>query len=66
MKCPICGEEMTAGILESGRYIQWSALDEREKMQKYLLAKSYMGGATLEGFFCAYCQKLILDVPERA
>lgn len=63
MNCSICGGEMSEGVLESGRYIQWNALNENGKKEKYLLAKSYMGGATLDGFFCPHCRKLVLGVP---
>lgn len=64
MKCPFCGEEMSEGNLESGRYFIWKAEDEKGKKQEYLLAKSYMGGAKLKGEMCPHCRKLILDIPE--
>lgn len=64
MKCPFCGEEMSEGYLESGRYFIWKAEDDRGKKQEYLLIKSYMGGAKLHGHICPYCRKLVLDIPE--
>lgn len=65
MKCPFCGNEMSEGTLSSGRYIQWKTTDEQTgKKQEYLLAKSYMSGAKMEGCLCPYCRKLILDIPE--
>lgn len=64
MKCPICGHEMSEGVLVSGRYIQWKTTDEETgKKQEYLLAKSYMGGAKMEGQLCPFCRKVILDIP---
>lgn len=65
MKCPFCGNEMSEGTLTSGRYIQWKTVDEETgKKQEYLLAKSYMGGAKMEGRLCTQCRKVILDIPE--
>ncbi len=65
MKCPFCNQEMSEGVLISGRYIQWKAVEEETgKKQEYLLAKSYMGGAKMEGHLCPFCRKLVLDIPE--
>ena len=63
MKCPFCNEEMSDGSMTSGRYILWKAQEDGRK-KEYLLAKSYMGGAKLEGYLCPYCRKLVLDIPE--
>ena len=57
MKCPFCGNEMKEGTLHSGgRYVQWK--------EEYLLAKSYMGGAKMEGHLCVECRKVILDIEQ--
>ena len=65
MKGPFCGNEMSEGTLTSGRYIQWKEINpETGKKQEYLLAKSYMGNAKMEGCLCRYCRKLVLDIPE--
>ena len=65
MKCPFCDHEMSEGVLTSGRYILWKDEDrENGKKKEYLLAKSYMGNAKMEGFLCPYCRKLVLDIPE--
>ncbi len=65
MKCPFCNQEMSSGHMTSGRYILWKEENsEGGKPKEYLLAKSYMSGAKLEGWLCPYCRKLILDIPE--
>ena len=65
MKCPFCDHEMSEGVLTSGRYILWKDEDrESGKKKEYLLAKSYMGNAKMEGHLCPYCRKLVLDIPE--
>ena len=65
MKCPFCDHEMSEGVLTSGRYILWKDEDrENGKKKEYLLAKSYMGNAKMEGHLCPYCRKLVLDIPE--
>lgn len=65
MKCPFCNQEMSAGHMTSGRYILWKEKNsEGGKPKEYLLAKSYMSGAKLEGWLCPYCRKLVLDIPE--
>ena len=65
MKCPFCGNEMSEGTLTSGRYIQWKEINpETGKKQEYLLAKSFMGGAKMEGQLCTQCRKVILDIEQ--
>lgn len=65
MKCPFCESEMSEGTMTSGRYVQWKTVEEATgKKQEYLLAKSYMGNAKIDGYLCPYCRKLILDIPE--
>ena len=65
MKCPFCKEEMSAGVMTSGRYVQWKTQNpETGKKEEYLLAKSYMGSAKMEGYLCPNCRKLILGIPE--
>lgn len=65
MKCPFCNREMHRGTLHSGgRYVQWKGEDASGKKEEYLLAKSYMGGAKLEGWLCAACRKVVLDVEQ--
>ena len=53
MKCPFCGNEMKEGTLHSGG-----------RKEEYLLAKSYMGGAKMEGHLCVECRKVILDIEQ--
>lgn len=65
MKCPYCGEEMSEGTMQSGgRYVQWKGKDASGKKEEYLLAKSYMGAAKMEGWLCAKCRKLVLDIEQ--
>ena len=65
MKCPFCDREMHQGTLHSGgRYVQWKGEDEGGKKEEYLLAKSYMGGAKMEGWLCTACRKVVLDVEQ--
>ena len=50
MKCPFCENEMSEGVMVSGRFVQWKTMDpETGKKQEYLLAKSFMGDAKMEG-----------------
>lgn len=64
MKCPFCSQEMTRGYVEAGRFFMWKEKDENGRKHEYLLAKSYMGGAKLDGEMCLVCRKLVLDIPE--
>ncbi|MBQ5589628.1 MAG: hypothetical protein IIU70_05715 [Anaerotignum sp.] len=65
MKCPFCQNEMSEGKMVSGRFVQWKTTDpETGKKQEYLLAKSFMGDAKLEGYLCPNCRKMILDIPD--
>ena len=34
------------------------------RAMEYLLAKSYMGGAKMEGYLCVECRKVILDIEQ--
>ena len=34
------------------------------RVMEYLLAKSYMGGAKMEGHLCVECRKVILDIEQ--
>ncbi len=63
MKCPFCGREMAEGFLKSGRYIQFQETENGKKIEEYLVAKSYMGGAKMEGCLCPSCRKIIVDIP---
>lgn len=47
-----------------GRYVQWKGKDASGKKEEYLLAKSYMGAAKMEGWLCAKCRKLVLDIEQ--
>ena len=62
MKCPFCGEEMMEGYLKAGRYVQFQELRAGKKGQEYLVAKSFMGDAKMDGFLCPYCRKVILNI----
>lgn len=65
MKCPVCGKEMTEGTLHSGgRYVQWKGIDATGKKEEYLLAKSYMGSAKMDGWLCAGCRKIVLNIEQ--
>lgn len=65
MKCPFCEKEMTEGVLHSGgRYVQWKGVDGEGKKQEYLLAKSFMGGAKMEGWLCEKCRRVILNIEQ--
>ena len=65
MKCPFCGNEMKEGTLHSGgRYVQWKGVDAEGRKEEYLLAKSYMGGAKMEGPLWVECRKVILDIDQ--
>ncbi len=65
MKCPFCGKEMKEGALYSGgRYVQWKGVDENGKKEEYLLAKSYMSGAKVEGHLCVECRKVVLEIEQ--
>ena len=65
MKCPFCGNEMKEGTLHSGgRYVQWKGVDAECRKEEYLLAKSYMCGAKMEGHLCVECRKVILDIEQ--
>ena len=65
MKCPFCGNEMKEGTLHSGgRYVQWKGVDAEGRKEEYLLAKSYMGDAKMEGHLCVECRKVILDIEQ--
>ena len=65
MKCPFCQNEMVEGTMVSGRFVQWRMADpETGKKQEYMLAKSFMGDAKIDGHLCLYCRKLIMDIPE--
>ena len=59
MKCPYCNTEMMTGVLKSGRYIQFQEIENGKKKE---VAKSYMGGAKMEGCLCPQCKKIIVDI----
>lgn len=63
MKCPFCNTTMMEGYLKAGRYVQFQEMEDGKKAQEYLLAKSFMGDAKMEGFLCPSCRKAILDIP---
>ena len=46
-----------------GAKIPCSIMKEVRAME-YLLAKSYMGGAKMEGHLCVECRKVILDIEQ--
>ncbi|WP_418400988.1 PF20097 family protein [Anaerotignum lactatifermentans] len=63
MKCPFCNLEMMEGYLKAGRYVQFQEMENGRKGNQYLVAKSFMGDAKMEGYLCPSCRKLILDIP---
>ena len=63
MKCPFCGEEMMEGYLKAGRYVQFQEMRDGKKAEEYLVAKSFMGDAKMDGFLCPYCRKIVVDIP---
>ena len=63
MKCPFCNLEMMKGYLKAGRYVQFQEMENGRKGQEYLVAKSFMGDAKMEGYLCPSCRKVILDIP---
>ena len=52
MKCPFCNLEMMEGYLKAGRYVQFQEMENGRKGQEYLVAKSFMGDAKMEGYLC--------------
>ncbi len=65
MKCPVCGKEMKEGVLHSGgRYVQWKGRDENGRKEEYLLAKSFMGDAKMNGWLCIDCRKVVVDIEQ--
>ena len=51
-------------VFFGGRYVQWKGVDAEGRKEEYLLAKSYMGGAKMEGHLCVECRKVILDIEQ--
>ena len=80
MKCPFCGYTESKVVDSRptddserirrrreclrGRYVQWKGVDAEGRKEEYLLAKSYMGGAKMEGHLCVECRKVILDIEQ--
>ena len=62
MKWPLCGEEMMEGYLKAGRYVQFQEMRDGKKGEEYLVAKSFMGDAKMDGFLCPYCRKIVVDI----
>ena len=63
MKCPFCNLEMMEGYLKAGQYVQFQEMENGRKGNQYLVAKSFMGDAKMEGYLCPSCRKVILDIP---
>lgn len=62
MKCPFCNLEMMEGYLKAGRYVQFQEMLEGKKGQEYLVAKSFMGDAKMNGYLCPSCRKIVVDI----
>ena len=65
MKCPFCG--YTESKVVDSRPTddsEWKGVDAEGRKEEYLLAKSYMGGAKMEGHLCVECRKVILDIEQ--
>jgi len=65
MKCPYCGGEMEAGILEGERYLLWAKkphkISYRPKEGEVLLGEKTISSVALEAYICKHCKKITID-----
>ena len=65
MKCPYCGGEMEAGILEGERYLLWAKkphkISYRPKEGEVLLGEKTINAVAVEAFICKQCRKITVD-----
>ena len=69
MKCPFCGYTESKVVDsrptdDSERIRRRRECLREGRKEEYLLAKSYMGGAKMEGHLCVECRKVILDIEQ--
>lgn len=68
MKCPYCNEEMSKGILQSGRNIIWSTAKHKTTFNanhtkdELTIAKENLIGAYIDCYYCKFCDKIIINV----
>lgn len=66
MKCPYCQNEMENGFIQSGRNILWTEkkhiISTNPKNENdFIIASNPLGGATIKGFCCRKCRKLVIE-----
>ena len=66
MKCSCCQSEMEKGFIQSGRDILWTEkrhiVSLKPKHEKeFIIASNPVGGATVKGFCCRKCKKIVLE-----
>ena len=58
MKCPVCGNEMEKGYIQTGERMSWV----RQKHKVSLFPKDgEVSGLAFEAFICKSCKKIVLD-----
>lgn len=68
MKCPFCQREMEKGFLQSGRSVLWTPQKHRLSLKpknagELIVAEDPLGGATVPGFCCKSCRRILLEYP---
>ena len=73
MKCPYCNSDMKLGQIEADNLLSWKPDGEKsiggtrwaKSSNSIVLAKYYMfTPASVDGFYCDNCKKIIIDVQE--
>jgi len=67
MKCPYCGEEMEAGVIQSPHEISWQ--DKKHFLGRaefhpgsvVLSELSFMKGSAVKANLCRKCEKIVID-----
>lgn len=65
MKCPVCGNEMEKGYLQSGQRMSWVKKKHKVSLLpqagEVSLGNNILGGLAFEAHICKACKKVTLD-----
>ena len=65
MKCPVCGNEMEKGYIQTGERMSW--VRQKHKVSLFpkdgevMLGNNVFSGLAFEAFICKSCKKIVLD-----
>ena len=64
MRCPLCGQEMETGFVQTGKRISWVKQKHKISLrprEEVLLGNNVFSGLAFEAYICKSCKKIVLD-----